>query len=234
MMQYYLQVDDIPLFSVMMEDAQIKATRAGMPIPNVKLVMMSLVAVLAARHFPCEVDDWEGLPAASRTWQAWKVAFRLVHLKHQRQLQALGGGKSLGGAHAVIPTATPTSNRIGEAPENLALVALNDTSILQQLRAANLALTVSVTFLTAANKMPADGLAQNKGGATPAAAPATGKGCSPNKPFPGNYCWTLGQKVNQNHISATYKHKAAGHKDDATSANTMGGSKVDKGWNSHA
>jgi hypothetical protein len=66
-----------------------------MPIANVELVMMALAAVLAAQHFPCEVDDWEGLPAASCTWQAWKVAFCLAHLKRQCQLQALGGGNPL-------------------------------------------------------------------------------------------------------------------------------------------
>jgi hypothetical protein len=106
MMQYYVQADGIPQFIAMMEDAQKKAKRAGMPIADVKLVMMSLAAILAAQHFPCEVDNWEGLPAASRTWQAWKVAFHLAHLKRQHQLQALGGGKPLGGAHAVIPSPT--------------------------------------------------------------------------------------------------------------------------------
>jgi hypothetical protein len=161
----------------MTEDAQKKAKWAGMPIPNIELVMMSLVAVLAAQHFPREVDDWEGLPAASHTWQAWKVAFCLAHLNPQCQLQALGGGKPLGGAHAVIPTAAPTIDRISKALENLTLAALNDTTILQQLMAANLALTASVTLPMAANKKLADALAQNKGGAMPEVAPATGKGC---------------------------------------------------------
>jgi hypothetical protein len=116
MMQYYVQVDGIPQFIVMMEEAQKKAKRAGMPIADVELVfMMSLAAVLAAQHFPREVDDWKGLLAASSTWQAWKVAFRLAHLKRQHQFQASGGGKPLGSAHAVIPTAAPTIDRIGEA-----------------------------------------------------------------------------------------------------------------------
>jgi hypothetical protein len=62
-----------------------------MPIANVELVMMALAAVLAAQHFPQEVDDWEGLPAINRMWKAWKVAFHLAHLKRQRQLQVSGG-----------------------------------------------------------------------------------------------------------------------------------------------
>jgi hypothetical protein len=58
MMQYYMQADGIPQFIVMMEDAQKKAKRAGMPIANVKLVMMASAAVLAAQHFPHEVYNW--------------------------------------------------------------------------------------------------------------------------------------------------------------------------------
>ena len=54
----------------MMEDAQKKAKRAGMPIANVNLVMMATATVLAAQHFPREVTDWEGRPAIDCTWRA--------------------------------------------------------------------------------------------------------------------------------------------------------------------
>jgi hypothetical protein len=64
-----------------MEDAQKKVKQASMPIADVKLVMLALATVLAAQHFPCEVDDWEGLPAIGHMWRAWKVAFCLAHLK---------------------------------------------------------------------------------------------------------------------------------------------------------
>jgi hypothetical protein len=92
MHQYYVQVDGIPQYIIMLEDAQKKATRAGMPIANIKLVMMALAAVLAAQHFPRKVDDWEGLPLSSCTWAAWKTVFCLAHLKRQHQILASGGG----------------------------------------------------------------------------------------------------------------------------------------------
>ncbi len=88
----------------MMEGAQKKAKRAGMPIADVELVMMALAAVLAAQHFPHEVDDWEGLLAIDHMWRAWKVAFCLAHLKRQCRLQASGVGGPLGSAHAVTPS----------------------------------------------------------------------------------------------------------------------------------
>jgi hypothetical protein len=97
MHRYYAQVDGIPQYIIMLEEAQKKAKQAGMPIADIKLVMMALAAVLAAQHFPRKVDNWEGLPANSRSWAAWKMAFRLAHLKRQHQILALGGGSLLAG-----------------------------------------------------------------------------------------------------------------------------------------
>jgi hypothetical protein len=87
----------------------------------------------------------------------------------------------------VIPMAAPIIDCIGRALKNLVLGASNDTTVLQQLMAANLLLMVSVTLLTAANKKLVDALARNMGVALPAAAPTMGKGCLTNKPFLGNY-----------------------------------------------
>jgi hypothetical protein len=223
MHQYYSQADGIPQYIIMLEDAQKKAKRADMPIADVELVMMASAAVLAAQHFPREVDDWEGLPAASRTWTAWKTAFRLAHLKRQRQILASGGGEPLGGAHGVMPAGhPPTMDRLESALDNLALAATNDRTVLEQLTAANLALTTTVATLTATNKKLAEGKAKS-------VTPGTPK--SPSKPpHPGNYCWTHGHRCSKEHTSATCGNKAAGHKDDATLSNTMGGSDNNKGW----
>ena len=46
-----MQADGIPQFIIMMEDAQKKVKQAGMPIANIKLMMMASAAVLAAQHF---------------------------------------------------------------------------------------------------------------------------------------------------------------------------------------
>ena len=208
-----------------------KAKRAGMPIADIKLVMMALAAVLAAMHFPRKVDDWEGLPALGRTWPAWKTTFCFAHLKRQRQILASGGGEPLGGAHGVLPTDPPaTINRLEVALNNLALAATNNAAMLQQLTAANLALTNSVAALTATNKKLVDAAATR----VPATPPGTGGRLpgsgAPNKPFKGNYCWTHGHKCSKLHTSATCLYPAAGHHKDATLANTFGGSKKDKGW----
>jgi hypothetical protein len=94
MHNYYTQPDGIPQYINVLEDAQKKATRAGMPIANVELVMMASVAVLAAQHFPRKVNNWEGLPSASCMWTAWKMAFCLAHMR----FLLWGGGASRQGS----------------------------------------------------------------------------------------------------------------------------------------
>ena len=228
---YYAQANGIPQYIIMLEEAQKKAKRAGMPIANIELVMMASAAVLAAMHFPREVDDWEGLPALGHTWSAWKTSFRSAHLKRQRQILAPGGGEPLRGAHGVLPTDPPaTINHLKVALDNLVLAATNNAAVLQQLTAANLALTNTVTALTATNKK----LVEAASTRVPATHPGTG-GRLPgskatNKLFKGNYCWTHGHKCSKLHTSATCLYPAAGHCKDATLANTYGGSVKDKGW----
>jgi len=183
-------------------------------------------------RLPTDSDeyDWEGLPAVDRTWRAWKVAFRLAHLKLQRQLQAVGGGEPLRGAHSVLPAPPVSINCLGTALDNLALAAANDTTVLLQLTVANLALTNSNATLTAANKKLSEALAKLPA-STPRSPGPPGTPRVPNKPFPGNYCWTHGHLISERHTSATCGNKATGHKDAATASNTMGGSDLDKGWN---
>ncbi len=141
------------------------------------------------------------------------------------------------------------------ALNNLALAAANNTAVLQQLIAANFALTATITSLTATNKKLVDA-ATHWGGtpvatlgqgwtqaatpgwgwtqaATQAATPvATPAGvCATKKPCPGNYCWTHGHHVSEHHTSATCANKAPGHRNDAMASNTFDGSDKDKNWN---
>jgi hypothetical protein len=224
---YYMQVDGIPQYIIMLEEAQKKVKRAGMPIINIELIMMALAAVLTVQHFPCEVNNWEGLPAISRSWAAWKMAFRLAHLKHQRQILASGGGEPLNEAHGVLPAVEPAIKQLEASLDNLALAATNNTAVLQQLMASNLALTAIVGTLTATNKKLVDAASRPR---RPPAWTLAG-GARPTKtPFPGNYCWTHGHRICKEHMSATCTHRAIGHRADATALNILGGSKKDKGW----
>jgi hypothetical protein len=118
-------------------------------------------------------------------------------------------------------------DRFGSALDNLALAATNDKTVLEQLTAANLALTGTIATLTATNKKLADKARAGTAG-TPRTPGTPGK--VTRNLHRGNYCWTHGHRVSKEHTSATCFNKAAGHKDDATLANTMGGSENNKGW----
>ncbi len=228
MSQYYVQVDGIPPFIAMIEDTQKKAKQAGMLIANVELVMMASAAVLEP-NISCAKWMIGRVYQLEQIWSAWKVAFCLAHLKHQCHLQTLGGGKPLGRARLMTPAPPSTINHIGTAPDNLALAALNNITVLQKLMAANLTLMASFGSLLTTNKKLAEGLA-TKGVATSAKATDTGGVRSTNTPFPGNYCWTHRHWVSQHHTSVTCRNKAAGHKDKVASANMVGGSNANEGW----
>ena len=120
-------------------------------------------------------------------------------------------------------------DRINAALSNLALAATNNTTVLQQLTTTNVVLTAS---LTTASKKFSEAMAEAKGAPTPARMP--GPLCVPkphNAPFPRNNCWTHCHRCNRNHTSAICTNKTEGPKDNATTANTMGGSKVNRWWN---
>ena len=118
--------------------------------------------------------------------------------------------------------------------DNLALAATSNKTTVQQLTAANLALTTTVATLTATNKNLVDAAAKKQRPGTAAGA-AAGASKTPgkrwaNKAFPGNYCWTHGHQFRKDHTSESCTHKAEGHKNDATAADTKGGCTDNKGW----
>jgi hypothetical protein len=127
----------------------------------------------------------------------------------------------------VLPAVVPAIGRQETALDNLALAATNNTTVLQQLTAANLALMTTVSALTATNKKLVEAAAR-KG--TPVAMPSGGGSCVAKHPFASNYSWTHGHCISKEHTSASCAHKAAGHHDAATASNTLGGSEKDKGW----
>lgn len=70
------------------------------------------------------------------------------HLKRQRQILASGGGENL----SVPAKMPPVMDCLESAPDNLALATTNDKAVVEQLTAANLALTSTIATPTATNK----------------------------------------------------------------------------------
>jgi hypothetical protein len=108
---------------------------------------------------------------------------------------------------------------LGTALDNLALAAADDTTVLQQLTSATLALTTSNATLTAANKKLSEALAK-----VPTTTPRTpGTPWHPNK---GKLFLRITVRLVAI-VSASFTQVQHA----AMASNTMGGSEVDKGWN---
>jgi hypothetical protein len=166
-----------------------------MPITNIELVMMALAAVLLAQ------------PALQLTHMGG-VKNSVLSCPPQAPTTntGLGGGESLSGsALGVLPEVAPTFGWLKTALDDLTLVAMNNTAILQQLMAANLALPTTIATLTATNKRLVDVVARGKEGGTPLVTPTNpSRGVQGTwTPFPGNYCWTHGHCCKEHHINAT-------------------------------
>ena len=238
MIGFYAAAEGIPEYINALEDAQRKLARAKLPMADVQLLAIASTAVLASDHFPRTTDAWEALPAVSKTWTAWKATYREAHIARKRRLLASGGTEPMGGAHA-ITSHTPalltpsTYAQLDGYLDNLANAATQEKTTLADLVASNSSLAASVATLTTnlANLTTAYTLLA--AGSNAPAQPATTRGGRPRGSgvyAVGGYCWTHGYQVHKNHSSSTCKHKADGHKDCATRANTMHGSTTNKGW----
>ncbi len=131
-------------------------------------------------------------------------------------------------ANNIMPLAPPdVMDALAGSLDNLALAATNDKTALQQLTAANLALTTTVATLTIANKKLTDTVTQfnlPRGG-------QTGRGAvNGPKAIWGNYCWTHGYKTLHTSATCGATLRLPGHEASATAADTKGGKVHNKDW----
>ncbi len=111
--------------------------------------------------------------------------------------------------------------------DNLALAATNDKTALQQLTAANLALTTTVATFTITNKKLTDTVARFN---LPRRGQAVCGGVNRPKAVWGNYCWTHGYKTSHTSATCGATSRLPGHEASATVADTKGGKDYNKDW----
>jgi hypothetical protein len=126
---YCAAAEGIPEYINMLEDAQRTSQRAAMPIADVQLVAIASTAVLGSQQYPRATEDLEALVTSTKTWTAWKNAYRAAHIARKCQLLASGTSKPFGGAHAAS-TMPPkgTFNRLDGYLDNLANAATQEKS----------------------------------------------------------------------------------------------------------
>ena len=90
--------DSIAQYIRALEEAQQQATRAGTPITDATLVMISTKGMLATQRFPTKNEKWEELGRSAQTWVKWKDLYKKPEKQAKVKRQATGRQDQFGGA----------------------------------------------------------------------------------------------------------------------------------------
>ena len=108
---YHLEVEGIPKYINMLDDAQRQSGRAGRTIADKTKLLFSSTAMLTSERFPRANNDWEDRAERNKTWGKWKTAYKQAHVKARVKAQANDGSIIFGAANyaARQETANPPS-----------------------------------------------------------------------------------------------------------------------------
>jgi hypothetical protein len=81
MLLLYKNAASMPDFILAIEEAQKKAKRAELPIPDIELAMYAATSVLQSGNYKKETNKWEGHNAVMKTWSKWKQAYPAAYAR---------------------------------------------------------------------------------------------------------------------------------------------------------
>ena len=162
MQPYHLEVEGIPEYINMLEDAQRKAGRAGRTIADETLLIFASTEMLTSERFTRASNDWEERAEKDKTWAQWNTANKKAHAQAREKSQANNGSAKLEAANTSArqyKQPPPLDNQLEEEDvgikategyfDNLAAAAVNEKSVLQLLVLNNTTLTTSNKTLVA-------------------------------------------------------------------------------------
>ena len=170
MQRYHLEVEGIPEYINMLENAQRQAGRAGRAISDDTLPLFASTAMLTSERFPRANDAWEDRAEPDKTWAAWKLAYNQAHAKARVKAQAHEGSTKFGAANSAsrpedqLPLdtqhegASANINTLKGYFTNLSAAATKEKELLNQLVLNNTTLTNSNESLVALLKKQANKL----------------------------------------------------------------------------
>ena len=226
MLHYYATAEGIPEFILELEHSREKLERGGVPMSDATLLATAHSQVMASQHYPEAWREWERMAPAAKTWVAWQAHYCLANIERDRILKS--NPLAFGAANHVADSGI-NSAAITMALDNIANAATNDSSLI-----ATLMTRIKALELKAGQPPPIID--------TKTTTNTTITGTIPYVPRvytlaealasfdPAGYCHTHGYRVHASHTSATCKKKKRGHKNEATRADTLGGSNKYKGW----
>ena len=162
MRKMHTEVETVPEYVEALQDAQLQAKRAKMPIEDTTLVMIATKAMLSTGRFPKADDLWEDLDRADRTWTKWKELYERADRKAIIKRMAAGDVEQFGGVAREGQPGRPAPLTLGRpAPltlddlegcmDDLAGAATSSRETLDELVRSNAKLSQAVADLSDAN-----------------------------------------------------------------------------------
>ena len=97
--RYHLEVEVIPEYINMLEDAHWQANQAGIMIVDETLLLFAITAMLTSERFPRANDDWKERAERNKIWSKWKTAYKQAHAKAKVKAQDNDGSVKFGAAN---------------------------------------------------------------------------------------------------------------------------------------
>ena len=98
--RYHLEVEGIPEYINMLEDAQRQAGRVGRTISDKTLLLLASTTMLISERFPRDNNAWEERADRDKTWAQWKTAYKKAHAQARVKAQANDGSVKFGAANS--------------------------------------------------------------------------------------------------------------------------------------
>ena len=232
-----------------LEDGQDYADDGGQPYTTDQLLCIAYTLIFKTGLYFEDCKAWNAKPNNEKTWTNFKTHFQRTQRLLRDQLRTTkqaGFTGNLATHHNPNNTQPPPEYR--DALVNLATSAAADRDLLTKLATTIANINDHIHHL---NKPPIASVTNNDDTTATALSSITSsvtdlqqqgadlkreneqlRQRQPRRPRTrrdnGNYCWTHGHRVGNQHTSATCQNKAHGHQDNATRANTMGGSEANK------
>ena len=158
----HISRDTIPQYIAALENAQLRAARAEMPIPDNYLMMVATKAILSSERFTRVNDDWEDLEKVSKLWTNLCKLYKKADMKETIRIQTGGkeaeqfGGAALGSAVGgkKPPDGRPTLATVEDLEgffDSLEGVTVTGKGVLEELMKSNASLTIIIATLTDSN-----------------------------------------------------------------------------------
>ena len=96
MQTYHEDMEGIPTYINMLEDAQRQPNRAGNLITDPTLLLFASNAMLRTERFPRANEIWDEIPSNEQTWARWKKIYRKADMADKVKKSAKGGQDHFG------------------------------------------------------------------------------------------------------------------------------------------